>query len=415
MSGVQVFRYQPSGYRLLEQKPSKSGTSASSNLTQWSACYACLAGQPSLVWEQLLTNRGLVAHIKTPISPVRYSRATILSIDQSSQVEMDNDLIAQVFPYNDKPGGPTFALDAILDSANTSRFVGPRLSFPQPKPRRSRCSRSPTAEPTEEGNDDDGLGYSPHLELRFSHGPRTGTGFIFGTDPDTCDVFLPAVQGISQHHFALTFENNFADSAEYRLVLRDFSTFGSAVTYDGHGRHFRRNFRWILNGHETLTRNTNIVIEICAKLKLLIRIPYPESLVCRDKISQFLQGTAGPEALFGALDVLNHPDTEPPSGSRTPGTGPILIRHRELGQGSYGVVTHLWDVSSAAQYALKEPTKRAIEEKKVNIKNWMREAKLLGRVSHVSCRPPPKISRDRATVVRIKPSGVRIKWTDSQA
>ncbi|KAF2458744.1 hypothetical protein BDY21DRAFT_362952 [Lineolata rhizophorae] len=69
--------------------------------------------------------------------------------------------------------------------------------------------------------------------------------------------------GISFHHCALTFEEDFDDCRQYRPVLRDLgSTYGTAVTYDDNKRHRRRNFRWILGGHEVLNGIEQIVIEI---------------------------------------------------------------------------------------------------------------------------------------------------------
>ncbi|KAJ6436536.1 RNA-directed DNA polymerase from transposon x-element [Purpureocillium lavendulum] len=84
-----------------------------------------------------------------------------------------------------------------------------------------------------------------------------------------------------------------------------------------------------------------------------------------EKVHWFRQGTATAEDLFRDLDVPQRPDTELPTGAHTPGRGEIHLR-KEIGEGGYGVVTHFWNVSDGSEYALKEPTARAIRKRQVN-------------------------------------------------
>ncbi|KAL2020023.1 hypothetical protein VTK56DRAFT_8926 [Thermocarpiscus australiensis] len=115
----------------------------------------------------------------------------------------DTDLIARLYPDKDS----TYAIDMIK---NHPHCIHPK--------RRTR-GLEPTEPPESEDNDFDRL---PRLELRFSNIPRTSSGLVFGRDPDTCDVVLPNIPGISRRHFALTFKNTFVDGL-YRLIVRDLA------------------------------------------------------------------------------------------------------------------------------------------------------------------------------------------------
>lgn len=74
-------------------------------------------------------------------------------------------------------------------------------------------------EPLEEDNNPD-----LHLELRFSHGLRTNVGFVLRKDLDTSNIVLVNKKGISKHHYAITFKNDFKDVNYYRLVVHDLKS-----------------------------------------------------------------------------------------------------------------------------------------------------------------------------------------------
>jgi len=78
---------------------------------------------------------------------------------------------------------------------------------------------------------------------------------VLGTDRNRCDIVLPKLRGISRRHCSLTFD------AERRLVLRDFSSAGTIVTYDGKGRETRRHFTWILS-EEGVKWASKTIVEI---------------------------------------------------------------------------------------------------------------------------------------------------------
>ncbi|KAJ4230717.1 hypothetical protein NW757_013982 [Fusarium falciforme] len=99
-----------------------------------------------------------------------------------------------------------------------------------------------------------------------------------------------------------------------------------------------------------------------------------------DKVNRFKQGTATAEDLLDDLGLSN-PSTRPRTGAHTPGTGEIHLS-KKLGEGSFGVVTHLWNVSTGDEHVVKAPTSKAIRKKKVDKKAWRREADIMAQVSH---------------------------------
>lgn len=283
----------------------------------------------------------------------------------------DTDLIACLYPADD--GGVENALDAIETYKETSLYVPPLFS--RPKPQYGRCDREST-EPLQQ-SDVPAYLHSPCLQLRFSHGPQTPHGFVFGWDPK-CDIVLPWMPGISYHHFALTFDE------QYRPIVKDLRSLnGTQVTYDNQGHGLRSDFVWIVGGHDIPNETTSIVIHVNEDLKLqIVMSRYDKtSQLHIDNVNRFHQGTADAEDLH-ELNLRSRLQTERASGAQTPSTRPIVLRKR-LGKGGFGIVTHLWDVSTGNEYALKEPTKDAIRNKEVDIRAWKREADVMRQISHV--------------------------------
>lgn len=79
------------------------------------------------------------------------------------------------------------------------------------------------------------------IQLTFSQPPKRPGSFILGTDPRTCDIILPSVEGISKQHCAISFD------AQSRLVLSDFSERGTQVWYDWESNGDRTDYSWILS------------------------------------------------------------------------------------------------------------------------------------------------------------------------
>ncbi|KAK1768842.1 kinase-like domain-containing protein [Phialemonium atrogriseum] len=184
-------------------------------------------------------------------------------------------------------------------------------------------------------------------------------------------------KSISYCHSSLTFDE------DKRLVVKDWGSLeGTEVTYNGEGQGKRRKFQWIVSGHGVIEEKDSIIINVNPFMSFQIVVAKHDisSQAYIDKVDWFCQGTATTEDLLGDL---NFPDrgTERPTGTHTPDTGAIHLRKR-LGEGSFGVVTHFWNVSDGSEYALKEPSAKAIRKRKVNVDAWAREARIMGQISH---------------------------------
>ncbi|XP_044717794.1 kinase [Hirsutella rhossiliensis] len=283
----------------------------------------------------------------------------------------DQDVIARLYASD---RSYKYASKAIL--INKSRYAAPQLGSPSPtEASQSRETRGST-EPLDEPRGLEHL-YEPCLELRFSHGPQTDAGFVFGSDPNS-DIVLPNINGISFHHCALTFD------AQNRPVMQDLDSLnGTAVSYDNEaGDQVRSDFTWIIGGHQipqkkaiTASLNSFLGFRIVVSKLDLASQSYIEN------VESFRRGSASPEKLLHRLDLTSRPRTEPASGARTPGTGPVILK-RLLGEGSFGIVSHAWDVSTGAEYALKMPSKKAIRERRVDLEAWRNEAAIMGKISH---------------------------------
>lgn len=287
----------------------------------------------------------------------------------------DTDLIARVYPIWHGKKRASKAIEA------SPLYVAPQHPEDEEEEQLQygRRDRHPT-EPPEESNLSAYHGM-PCIELRFSDIPRSTHGRIFGRNP-TSDVVLPEVKGLSYHHFGLTFDDN------RRLIVKDWGSLaGTEVSYDGEGKGRRRGFCWIVGGDPIPQAKTSIIITIDDTIEFRVVAVHHDikSQAYMDKVDRFRQGTATADDLFGDLDLPQHPDTELPTGAHTPGKGEIHLR-KKIGSGSYGIVTHFWNVSNGNEYALKEPKEKAIRQRMVDADAWRKEARIMAHLSHV-CLP----------------------------
>lgn len=80
---------------------------------------------------------------------------------------------------------------------------------------------------------------------------------------------------------------------------------GTEVTYNNEGGGQRRDFRWIVGGHEVPEDKTSIVIGVVKNLKFQIVLSRHDrnSQLYMENVDRFRQGTADTENLFGRLDL----------------------------------------------------------------------------------------------------------------
>ncbi|KAI0388541.1 kinase-like protein [Xylariaceae sp. FL0594] len=192
------------------------------------------------------------------------------------------------------------------------------------------------------------------LSLRFSNGPRTNQGFIFGTSKN-CDFTFTCnnKKSLSASHFSVTFDD------EYRLIVKDLgSKKGLEVTYSSENQRVTRDsrrviqengrrsrFSWIIGHSGPQFTKQSIVINVRQDLRFRVNVSLNLFALWeyKDKVTLFRQGSQKAEDLFEELNFLSNPATEEPSEAESrKDTGPIFIRNF-VGGGTFGVVFQVWD------------------------------------------------------------------------
>lgn len=288
----------------------------------------------------------------------------------------DPDIFAYLYPA--KGQGSAGALNTIDIKANSSRCLPAQKDSKHLKSVLENDARS-VREATEEPEKEYDLELQPCIVLRFSDPPPTGQGAVAGRSPDAF-IRLPADKGISWYHFAVTFDKHF------HMMVQDLnSTVGTQLIYDdgeegppGHG------VAWSACG-PTFVKKRPPVIKVIDDLQFTLVVPEHDltSPAYRNNITRYLQGTAAPDDLVSELEIFSRTRTEVPSGGEVQ-TAPAKILKsslwkRKLGHGSFGVVSYAWDVTSRAEFALKEPRPKAGGD-------WEKEARIMKNISHVSTR-----------------------------
>ncbi|KAL9584902.1 MAG: hypothetical protein Q9212_001836 [Teloschistes hypoglaucus] len=295
------------------------------------------------------------------------------------------DLIACLYPYQKNEP----AQEVVVSHENSARHIEARKKRPELP---GRGSRETTAPPDDNTNNIQTQKKTPAwhfeegLQLTFSHGPKAGLGFVLGTNASSCDIVLPPLRDengkpvISRKHCYITFD------AQRRLIVRDCSSQGTIVEYNGDGGEKRRNFTWIIGGHQVPDSIEEIVLQIHNDLKFQIVVSKPTFPdLFFDNVDEFCVEIAENDELpFGALGLQSGISTAGASGAQTPeqrdGTNipnqnSILLKRKKLGKGAFSVVHHVWDVSTGSDYA----SKKFRYPKKVN---WKREASIMKKISH---------------------------------
>ena len=182
-----------------------------------------------------------------------------------------------------------------------------------------------------------------------------------------CDIVLPKKKGVSRYHAALTFDK------ENHLVVRDLgSVCGTRVTYDGEVAERGFSIDWVVGGVEFVKDKTPI-LEFIGELQFRLVVPPQdiESPQYIDNVTRFRQGTAD------AADLIERTPSSKPSG-------PIRWT-KKLGEGVFGIVTHIFNVTTGAEYALKEPKDKF--RGGYIVKDWKKEADIMSCIQHVSMDP----------------------------
>ncbi|KAI9671163.1 MAG: hypothetical protein M1817_003670 [Caeruleum heppii] len=263
----------------------------------------------------------------------------------------DPDVIAYLFPPEWQ--GRTGAERAINMRVNRSRFLPARRHNDPIRPApesQSRFGREETEQPEEV----DDLELLPCQVLRFSNPPKTRLGLVAGRSLQA-DLVLPRFIG------------TWTPRSEREEGQR------------GHG------VAWSARG-PSLVKGRVPVIKVVGKLQFRLVVPDHDitSQTYRDNVARFLEGAAPAEDLFLDIKITSRTRTELPTAgeAHTPSAQKPrrLFWKKELARGGFAVVHYVWDVTSRAEYALKEPLPGAGGD-------WKREAEIMKGICHVSILP----------------------------
>lgn len=212
------------------------------------------------------------------------------------------------------------------------------------------------------------------IHLTFDKKPKNlEKGFVFGSDPKTCDVLLgPWAAGFTRQHFRITF------NARGDVILTDISQEVTRVSYDGEDLPTRNDFTWILfYDYENITITLNKAKDEeknKKKNQLVFRVEWPENRkFC--KLEYQAHRDAYLEECRKATPSISRLGIE----SKVSVVSPIYLKKEELGRGSFGTVHKVVNVSTAGEYAGKT----------FHGGNWKDEVKILETISHVSVVDDP--------------------------
>ncbi|TAQ83032.1 hypothetical protein B7494_g8644, partial [Chlorociboria aeruginascens] len=201
----------------------------------------------------------------------------------------------------------------------------------------------------------------PELQLTFNPSPA-GQGWVFGTH-ESCDIVLPKLPLISRFHCSITFD------IQGQVILRDFSSHGTILTYSGQGGEIRKTifpedgeplyFTWILSGPMSQEKHENIVINI-QSIKFHIILPKHDvkSLLYRKNVDHFLDRANA--SVIGAPGIQTTSTAAQKSVAQTTCSQRqprIYIKEEEIGSGAFSRVYRVWDASTGYSYAGKYPIK----------------------------------------------------------
>lgn len=223
--------------------------------------------------------------------------------------------------------------------------------------------------------------------VRFSHGARTSVGVVGGC-AESADLTFQNIPGVSKFHLAFTF-----DDKTNIPIARDLgSKGGTKVIYNGEQGERLSNFDWPLIG-PSIAKGKYPILNITDLIQFKVIVPhrdftFPDYI---EKVKKFREGTEDPENLFASLIIRSVQGTRLPTGQQTPSTGthsPPILYKEPLGEGSFGIVTYVWNVTTREEYVVKSPLQKLIDSGEVNKESWMEEANIMRSISHVSTGNP---------------------------
>ena len=261
----------------------------------------------------------------------------------------DPNLIATLIPIDNK----NRAENAFRHVDNESRYLPPIQGITE-GPTISSREATPAQELPKHDNHD--YKFTHRLQLTFDKVPKNATkGYSFGTDSQQCDISLGprGAHLISGRHFCIAFDDTIDKRSH--LVLRDSSTNGMAVSYDGQAnKEVRHHFTWILDLQKEEGK-----WEVRVHVRgLEFKVELASHETCKAEynknVKEFLKNSRSNLPQLDILGIDSYTTTVQPSQPLTPRQLPIYISEGNLGSGSFGNVDKVIDVSTGAIHARKE-------------------------------------------------------------
>jgi serine/threonine protein kinase len=236
------------------------------------------------------------------------------------------------------------------------------------------------------------------IQLRFDRDLRNpAKGYGFGTKDNVCDIQLGGrgvIKGVGGNRFHITF------SEQGDLILNVHSTHGVAVSYNSQAENeIRHQFTWRLDFKTEDDRQWDVEVHVPNKMGLAFKINLATHHTCQAeyeaKLNKFIANSRNPLSRMNALDVETPGASEIPSATlspREPPEPPIYIHERSLGNGSFGAVDMVVDVSTGFKYARKRflvpPWERDQKRRERQKERWLgtvrKEIRIMRSYPHVS-------------------------------
>ena len=211
------------------------------------------------------------------------------------------------------------------------------------------------------------------IHLTFDKKPTNlEKGFVFGSDPQKCDVLLGGWGGFSRQHFRIAFNER------GEVIFENTSRKKAQVDYNGENSPGRNQFIWIL-----FRTYENIKITVG---DLIFKVDWSKNKTCKAEYEAhrdaYLEEQRNALPPLSQLGVESEQTTTVLTAQHSPRQQPIYLLEEELGRGGFGTVHKAVDVSTGDVYAAKE----------VQVGNWKKEVEFFKSVSHVSVTIDPTIN-----------------------
>lgn len=184
-----------------------------------------------------------------------------------------------------------------------------------------------------------------------------------------------------------------------RLILIDKSKNGTAINYDGWGKqHKRRNFKWILFLKNIIQVHLphNFDLDIVLAEHKTYNTQYRANLISyRANLTKYQKENPDDIISLSPLNFRSRDPTALPTQPLSPMSGPIYLPGTVLGEGSYGKVFLVMDVSIGNLYAAKKLKTRVKVKEEVKIKRaskFRKEEKIIEGILYMRLFPISSLS-----------------------